>query len=113
MQADSRKLVWDALQAIELGTRFTRQVSFDSFRGDPLLRSAVERQFEILGHAFDRVRAADPELAATIPELDRIVALRNILVHGYSTADERLMWGMVDSVLPRLRSMLRELLEED
>ncbi len=40
--------------------------------------------------------AADPALAAAIPELPRIVAFRNILIHGYATVDDRLVWGVVE-----------------
>ena len=47
-----------------------------------MLRSAVERQFEIIGEAFTGLRRVDPSLAATIPDLPRIVAFRNVLIHG-------------------------------
>lgn len=47
-----------------------------------MLRSAAERQFEIVGEAFAGLRLADPGLAAGIPDLPRIVAFRNVLIHG-------------------------------
>jgi uncharacterized protein with HEPN domain len=75
-----------------------------------LLRSAVERQFEIVGEALAQLRKVDAETAATIPELPRIVAFRNILIHGYATVDDRIVWGVVEGSLPALRAALKKLL---
>jgi uncharacterized protein with HEPN domain len=56
------------------------------------------------------LRRLDPALAADIPELPRIVAFRNILVHGYATVDNRLVWGVVERDLAGLRDALARLL---
>jgi uncharacterized protein with HEPN domain len=53
----------------------------------------------------------DAETAATIPELSRIVAFRNILIHGYATVDDKIVWGVVEGSLPQLREALARLLE--
>lgn len=49
-------------------------------------------------------------MAAEIPELPRVVAFRNILIHGYATVDDRLVWGVVEGDLPALRAALERLL---
>ena len=54
----------------------------------------------------------DTETGAAVPGLARIVAFRNILIHGYATVDDRLVWGVVEGMLPSLRETLRRLLEE-
>ena len=61
-----------------------------------MLRSAVERQFEIMGEAFVGLRRVDPELAAMIPDPRHIVAFRNVLIHGYATVDDRLVWAVIE-----------------
>jgi uncharacterized protein with HEPN domain len=111
MLPESRKYVWDALQAADRIVRFTSGKSLDVYEKDELLRSAVERQFEIIGEALRHLRDADPIVAATIPELGRIVAFRNILIHGYAQVDDRLVWGVVEGKLPVLRSELDDLLK--
>jgi len=42
--------------------------------------------------------------------LPRIVAFRNILIHGYASVDNRLVWGMVETHLVSLRAVLAQLL---
>ena len=111
MRPESRKHVWDALSAADRIARFVADRGFEDYAEDELLRSAVERQFEIIGEALSQLRRADPETASSIPELPRVIAFRNILVHGYAIVDDRLVWGVVEGSLPSLRSLLRGLLE--
>ncbi len=112
MPHDPRKYLWDAREAADLILAFTRGKSWDDFAADALLRSAVERQFEIIGEALGRLAKADAELARAIPELGRIVAFRNILVHGYAMVDRRTVWRAVEENLPELRETLRRLIGE-
>jgi len=44
-----RKYLFDICQACELLTEFSRGKTLDDYQGDALLRSAIERQFEIVG----------------------------------------------------------------
>ena len=75
-----------------------------------MLRAAVERQFEIIGEALNQLSRVDSNLAAAIPDLARIVAFRNILIHGYATVDDALVWQVLKERLPELQRVMRELL---
>ena len=86
--------------------------SFEGFDRDIVLRSAVERQFEIVGEALRQLARVDAALAAKIPDLSEIVAFRNILVHGYAVIDRARVWRVVQDDLPLLRAILDELLAE-
>ena len=107
---EAAKLLWDAHGAAERIARFVAGRSFDDFLADDMLRAAVERQFEIIGEAFAGLRRIDPTLAAGIPDLPRIVAFRNLLLHAYSTVDPKLVWGVVENHLPALHAALVQLL---
>jgi uncharacterized protein with HEPN domain len=112
LRPESRKYLWDALRAGDLIAQFTKGQTFESYAADALLRSAVERQFEILGEALAQMARVDAETAAGVPELSRIVAFRNVLIHGYAIVDDRLVWGIVEGKLMALRIALRHLLGE-
>lgn len=71
--------------------RFTEGKDYAAYEANEFLRSAVERQFEIVGEAPNRLARLDDEVATQIPDLPRIVAFRNVLIHGYATVDNRLV----------------------
>ena len=112
MHADAEKLLWDARMATDRIARFIADRSFADYLQDELLRSAVERQFEIVGEALNQLSRVDSATAASIEALPRIVAFRNILIHGYASVDDKLVWGVIDTHLERLRARLDQLLAQ-
>jgi uncharacterized protein with HEPN domain len=70
--------------------------SLADFDSNLILRSAVERQFEILGEALNGLDHVDATLAARIPDRRQIVAFRNILIHGYAVIDRAHVWRVVE-----------------
>lgn len=49
-------------------------------------------------------------LATRISEYRRIISFRNILIHGYTEVDDRLVWDIVEVKLPTLRREVEALL---
>lgn len=112
MHADARKLLWDAQQAAERIARFTAGRRFAEYEADEYLRSAVERQFEIIGEALNQLSRIDAAVANQVPDLPRIVAFRKALIHGYANVDNRLVWGVIETSLASLRATLDGLLAQ-
>ena len=79
---------------------------------DRMLRSAVERQFEIIGEALSPLAKIEPALAARVSDLRRIVGFRNTLIHGYDRIDHASVWRVVAEDLPSLRREAAALLAE-
>ena len=52
-------------------------------------------------------------VAERISEHSRVIAFRNILIHGYADVDHRLVWDIVQTKLPVLRDEVEALLKED
>ena len=112
MLPESRMYLWDVLQAAALIDEFLGDSGLEDYLGDAFLRSAVERQLQIVGEALAQLARRDPETTMTIPEVPRVVAFRNILVHRYADVDHELVWGVLRTSLPALRARIRPLLEE-
>ncbi len=112
MQPDAPALLWDARRAAQLIQDFIVGHSLDQYERDAMLRSAVERQFEVIREALNKLKRADPDTAARIADLPKIVAFRNILAHGYATIDNVLVWQFANTRLVQLSDALDRLMEE-
>lgn len=112
MQHDARAWLWDALQAADKIAAFVQDRSLADYLADPLLRSAVERQFEIIGEALNRLAQEAPDLGRRIPHLRRAVGMRNALIHGYRDVDDENVWQTAQRSLPPLREQVATLLAE-
>jgi len=86
---------------------------FEDYRSNTMLRAAVERQFEIIGEALSQLARLDEALVERISEHRRIIAFRNILIHGYADVDDRLVWDVIQGKLPVLRREVEALVTED
>lgn len=95
MDRRARKYLHDIRVAGERVLEFTDGKSLDDYLGDALMRSAVERQFEIIGEALNQLSKHAPEVAAGITDRRQIIGFRNLLIHGYAEVDDRTVWGVV------------------
>ena len=102
MRLEAKKYLFDIRRAAGLIQDFTGGKTFLEFERSALLRSAVERQFEIIGEALNQLLKLDAETAGQITDHRHIIAFRNILIHGYAEIDNRLVWGVVESKLATL-----------
>ena len=82
MDRDPRAYLWDAKKSADAIAEFVRGRTFDDYAADSMLRSAVERQFEIIGEALRRLEKTAPDAAPRLPERSQAIAFRNILIHG-------------------------------
>lgn len=80
------------------------------YQTDRKTQAAVERKFEIIGEAQNRIRSADAELLGRIRDYRSIISFRNILAHGYDSVEDRVVWGIVENDLSTLIEDVRALL---
>ncbi len=106
-----RKLLEDIRQAIGAIEQFTSGKTLAEYKTDLLLRSGVERQFLVAGEAVAQLAKLDETTAARLGDYRRIVDFRNILIHGYSVLDDRIVWETAQDDLPVLRENLMALLD--
>ena len=110
MHPRSPQLLEDVRDAAAFIMEVTRGIDAAEFAGNRVLRQAVERNFEIIGEAIKRIAAADPQTVAGITQHARIIAFRNILIHGYDALDHVLILGAAQSQVPVLLTEVLALL---
>jgi len=110
MGPEVKAYLYDIQQACELLQQFVAGKSFTDYQTDAMLRSAVERQFEIFGETMGKMLKLAPELADHISDTDQIIAFRNILIHGYARISNDAVWGVLETNLPQLRQEVKALL---
>lgn len=104
----ARKLIWDAVRALDRAIGFMAGHTGAAYAADPVLQSAVERQLITVGEALSVLRREAPDVAALVPRLAEVVGLRHRLVHGYEEVDPGAVWLAVTQHAPTLRDALRE-----
>jgi uncharacterized protein with HEPN domain len=113
MTVATKKLLLDVREAGESILRHTIGHTLDQYSSDRFFRRAVEREFEIIGEALNRLDRIDPETASQITQLRKIVDFRNRIIHGYDTVDDAVVWGIVEKPLAVLLHEVTALLESD
>ena len=113
MGDDPLPYLYDLKEAAAAILRFVRGQTFAEDERDELLRSGVERKFEMIGEAWHRVTRDNPTGLDKIREQRNIVSFRNILAHGYDSIDNRMVWGSSEEDLGKLLEDVERLLAEE
>ena len=110
MPSDPRQFLHDVVSATGLIGAFVQGRSYQDYATDPLLRSACERQLEIVGEAMTRLRDHHPNVFESISEAREIIGLRNRLIHGYDAVDDAIVWDVISRKLVELDRLVKLLL---
>lgn len=103
---DDAAYLWDMLQASKSALSFAEGRTFEHYLREKLLRSAVERQVEIIGEAAGKISA---ETKASCPDIpwQRIVSQRNVLAHDYGRIQHEKIWHVATTLIPELIERLK------
>jgi uncharacterized protein with HEPN domain len=96
------------LEAAEQVQRFARG-GRSRYNEDAMMRSAIERQLEIMGEAARRLSQTYREEHPEVP-WRQVIGMRNVLIHGYDDLDEELVWNAIGITLNETIPALRRLL---
>jgi uncharacterized protein with HEPN domain len=100
------KHLHDALTAARLAVSFVGSRSDEAYLNDLLVRSAVERQFEILGEACRRALDDSPDVRERVADAALAIAVRNRIIHGYDRVNHSIILDTVKRDLPLLIGQL-------
>ena len=110
MNDEIRKNLIDILNAADEIQNFVSGMDFKTYQNTLVAQRAVERNFEIIGEALNRIKYIDSEILENISEHHRIIGFRNILIHGYDIVDEAIVWKAVTNHLPLLIKEIKEIM---
>ena len=82
---------------------------FFVYQNNKMLRRAVEREFEIIGEAMNKLDKINPDLSISSKKL--IIGLRNRVIHGYDKIDNEIIWGVIVRHLPTLKNEIINLIQ--
>ncbi len=104
MSERSAKLLHDAVAAIDAEQLFMGTASYAQYAANHQLRSAVERQLEILGEACAQLDKLEADWRVKIADLSLAIGLPNGITRGYDLVDNEMVFETVCRDLPGLRS---------
>lgn len=112
MPRDARKILFDVLTSITAIEDFTTAKTIDDYRVNRMLRSAVEREYEIIGEAVRRLEVDFEDIFRRITDGRKMIDFRNLLIHGYDSVSDEIVWSIISNNLGILKNEARALFEE-
>ena len=97
--------VHDILDAIDRIGSYVEGMDYEDFLTDRKTQDAVTRNIEIIGEAARALPEDFKERHADVP-WSEIVAMRNVIVHQYFGILPEVVWDVIKSELPTLRSQI-------
>ncbi|GHT63396.1 antitoxin [Bacteroidia bacterium] len=112
MEIEVKKYLFDIQQSIiSIESYLGEQRDFNLYMSNQMLRRAVEREFEIIGEAINRIEKISPEIE--ISQKKQIIGMRNRVIHGYDKIDDAIVWGTIVRHLPVLKTEIDNLLKKE
>jgi uncharacterized protein with HEPN domain len=91
---------------------FTQGKTFTGYQSNPMMKSAVERQFITVGEALNKAVQKAPSLTEQVSDVRKIIDFRNILTHGYTNVSDAVVWDILANNLPKLVQEVDSLLNQ-
>jgi uncharacterized protein with HEPN domain len=103
-----RLYVADMRECCARVAEYTDGLSREEFEKTRLVYDATLRNLELIGEA---ARHVPDDVRATAPDVPwrRVVAVRNILIHGYLGIDNDVIWDIVQNEIGKLLRALEKL----
>jgi uncharacterized protein with HEPN domain len=90
---------WDMLESAKLYRSYVQDTSKEEFLKDSQKQDAVIRRLLVVGEAAGRVSKETKEKLKDVP-WQRIIGLRNILVHDYGDINSSILWDVLKNDVP-------------
>ena len=110
MKHKINKYLYDILNSINYIESFLGENrNFYDYENNHMLKRAVEREFEIIGEALNRILKINPNII--ISNSRNIIGLRNHIIHAYDNIVDEIIWGIINKNLPQLKIEVKKLID--
>ena len=101
----------DMLAYAEIAEELLGDMDLETFSSDTRTTLAVVRALEIIGEAARNIPVESRRRHPDVPWA-KVVAMRNIVIHGYFGVDLEVIWKTIREDLPLLRDAVARMLDD-
>ena len=111
MSNKEKKLLADILESINsIDFHLQYKHDYNLYLNNKTIRRSVEREMEIIGEAVNNLLKLQPEIKITSAQ--KIVDLRNLIIHAYDAVNNEMIWVIIIRHLPLLKTEMEQLLKK-
>jgi uncharacterized protein with HEPN domain len=107
---NDRERLLDMRDAIEAVSKYAAR-GRSAFDADELVQTWIIHHLMLLGEAAAGLSDSFCDKHPDTP-WSKIVGMRNVLIHGYFTIDNDIVWSVIENDLPKLEQQIRAWLHE-
>ena len=112
MKRDITAYLCDIIDACDSIASILTDISIETYVEMREKRSAVEREFIIIGEATSMLSKFSPEKLNRLSDGRKAIGFRNILTHNYASVDHETVYETALQDVPKLRKECIEILRE-
>jgi uncharacterized protein with HEPN domain len=89
MNLEIKKFLYDINESIDSIEKYLGgKRDFQFYLSNKMLRRAIDREFEIIGEAMNKIEKIDPKIQ--ISSKKQIINMRNRVIYGYDKIDDEI-----------------------
>ena len=100
----------DIQNSVEKIFKYTKNINYEEFVANDMIKDAVERNFEIIGEAVKNLPENFRNRYPHIP-FKQIAGMRDKLIHDYFGVDYEIVWKTIKDKLPQFGNEIVKLID--
>lgn len=111
MKKDNNVYLFHIRDSINKIIDYTSNINFEDFENETIIQDALIRQFEIIGEASSKLTKDFRDKHNNIP-WNRIIGMRNKLIHDYFGVEIKKLWDTVQEDIPIFKKDILKIIKD-